>query len=79
MLRLKACPRCLGDQYLRTDTDGAHWACLLCGLTVAARPVDDRWTTGRSREARPVSDPQASVSSSANEQEASRDSYMRQA
>lgn len=31
MLKLKVCPKCHGDLYLREDTFGKYFSCMQCG------------------------------------------------
>ena len=34
MMRLKCCPRCLGDMFREVTNYGAEWTCLQCGHTL---------------------------------------------
>ncbi len=47
MWRFKSCPRCSGDTFIDSDSDGWHEHCLMCGHTrdlpaeaVAKSPAD---------------------------------------
>ena len=47
MLRMKCCPRCVGDMIHENTLDGREWACIQCGNRLSERatlasPCSDR-------------------------------------
>ncbi len=55
MLRIKCCPKCVGDLFLENGLDGQEWLCVQCGyrtevvVTSWVRPVHRREPAGRGR------------------------------
>ncbi len=57
MLRIKSCPRCVGDMFLESSPDGPEWVCVQCGhrhdaarSALTASPAPPRFSpTGRSQ------------------------------
>jgi hypothetical protein len=49
VVKLKSCPRCIGDVFLEHDRVGAEWVCVQCGYRREIHPISRARAGDRAR------------------------------